>query len=129
MYAASIEGNINLDYSSSGLPKNAFKREFGNGLKATCNWYVSDFFGKETVFAGIVVKNSTASSVSFQYYVAFYDKDNKLVGVATQGTVDNELKPGEQMILSSCLIVLPKKRYKDIVSYQAVVYEINPSGN
>jgi hypothetical protein len=33
------------------------------------------------------------------------------------------LKPGESTQLGSCLIHLPKDKYKDIVSYQAVIYE------
>jgi len=93
-------------------------------VKATCNWHVGDFFGKETVFAGVTVKNTGAKPMFFQYYVAFFDKDKKLVGASGQGSFgDDGLKASEETQMGSCLIHLPKDRYKDIVSYQAVIYE------
>jgi len=33
------------------------------------------------------------------------------------------LKSGEETILGSCLVHLPKDKYKEIVSYQAIIYE------
>lgn len=121
--AAEIEGNIQLKYSDSMFSNDAFNTEFGNVVKATCNWYAGDFFGQETVFAGITVKNTGSKPMFFNYYVAFYDKDKKLVGAAGQGSFGDGLKPGEETQMGSCLIHLPKDRYKDIVSYQAVIYE------
>jgi hypothetical protein len=122
--AASIEGDIKLAYSDSMFAKNAFKKEFGDVVKANCNWYVGEFFGKETVFAGIKVKNTGAKPMFFQYYVAFYDKDKKLVGAVGQGSFgDDGLKPGAETQMGSCLIHLPKDKYKEIVSYQALIYE------
>ena len=58
--AASIEGAIQLKYDESPFAKDTFKKEFGDVVKATCNWHVGDFFGKETVFAGVTVKNTGA---------------------------------------------------------------------
>lgn len=122
--AASIEGDIKLNYSGSEFEDNAFNKEFGDVVKATCKWYAGDFFGKETVFAGITVKNTGSKPMFFQYYVTFYDKDKKLVGAAGQGSFGDEgLKPGEETQLGSCLISLPKDKYKEITSYQAVIYE------
>jgi hypothetical protein len=122
--AASIEGDIKLNYSESMFAKDAFKKEFGDVVKATANWRAGEFFGKETVFAGITVKNTGAKPMFFQYYVAFYDKDKKLVGASGQGSFgDKGLKPGEETQMGSCLIHLPKDKYKEIVSYQAVIYE------
>ena len=121
---SSIEGEIKLPYSESMFNKDTFKKEFGGAVKATTNWRVGDFFGKETVFAGITVTNTTSKPMFFQYYVAFYDKDKKLVGTAGQGSFgDQGLEPGKSTQMGSCLIHLPKDRYKDIVSYQAVIYE------
>ncbi len=60
----------------------------------------------------------------FQYYVAFFDKDKKLVGAAGQGSFgDTGLKPGEETQMGSCMVHLPKDKYKDITSYQAIIYE------
>lgn len=122
--AASIEGEIQLKYSESAFAKDTFKKEFGGVVKAMCNWRAGEFFGKETVFAGITVKNTGDKPMFFNYYVAFFDKSGKLVGATGQGSFGKEgLKPGEETQMGSCLIFLPKDRYKDIVSYQAVIYE------
>ena len=122
--AASIEGAIQLKYDESPFAKDTFKKEFGDVVKATCNWRAGDFFGKETVFAGVTVKNTGNKPMFFQYYVVFFDKDKKLVGASGQGSFsDDGLKAGEETQMGSCLIHLPKDRYKDIVSYQAVIYE------
>ena len=122
--AASIEGQIRFTFEDSMVPKNPFKKEFGDMVKAKTKWYVGDFFGQETVFAGIAVTNTASKPMFYQYYVAFSDKNGKLVGTAGQRSFgDAGLKPGAELELGSCLIHLPKGRYKDIVSYQAVIYE------
>lgn len=122
--AASIEGEIHLKYSDSGFGNDVFKKEFGDVVKATCDWHAGDFFGEETVFAGVTVKNTGTKPMYFNYYVAFYDKDKKLVGATGQGSFGKDgLAPGKESQMGSCLIKLPKDRYKDIISYQAVIYE------
>jgi hypothetical protein len=122
--AASIEGDVKLKYSDSMFSENSFKKEFGDAVKAKCNWYAGEFFGKETVFAGVTVKNTGTKPMFFHYYVAFFDKDKKLVGAAGQGSFGEEgLKPGEETQMGSCMVHLPKDKYKEIVSYQAVIYE------
>ena len=122
--AASIEGDIKLNYTKSMFSKDVFNREFGDVVKAKCHWYAGEFFGQETVFAGITVKNTGAKPMFFNYYVSFYDKDKKLVGATGQGSFgDDGLKPGEATQMGSCMIHLPKDKYKEIVSYQVVLYE------
>ncbi len=122
--AASIEGEIHLKYLDSSFGDGVFKKEFGDVVKATCAWRAGDFFGEETVFAGVTVKNTGSKPMYFNYYVAFYDKDKKLVGATGQGSFGTDgLAPGKETQMGSCLIKLPKDRYKDIVSYQAVIYE------
>jgi hypothetical protein len=122
--ADTIEGNIKLTYTDSMFDKSAFTREFGTVVKVTCHWHVGDFFGKETVFASVNVKNTGPKPMFYQYYVAFFDKNKKLVGAAAQGSFgDKGLEPGKETQLGSCLVHLPKDKYKDIVSYEAVFYE------
>jgi hypothetical protein len=122
--ADSIRGEIKLNYSESGFSENVFKKEFGKVVKAATSWYAGDFFGEETVFGGITVKNTGTKPMFFKYYVVFFDKDKNLIGAAGQGSFGDEgLKPGEETQLGSCLINLPKDKYKEIVSYQAVIYE------
>lgn len=122
--AASMQVEVKLKYTESMFSEDAFKKEFGDFVKATCNWYAGDFFGKQTVFAGITVTNTASKTMFFNYYVAFYDNDKRLVGAAGQGSFGKEgLKPGESTQMGSCLIHLPKDKYKEIASYQAVIYE------
>jgi hypothetical protein len=86
-----------------------------------------DFFGEETIFAGVTVKNTGSRPMVYRYYVAFFDKDKNLIGAAAQGSFhDAGLKPGDAVQLGSCLINLPKNRFKDIAFYQAVIYESEP---
>ncbi len=119
-----IQGDIKLGYSDSSFADNVFKKEFGDVVKATTQWYAGDFFGEETVFAGITVRNTGTQPMFFHYYVAFFDKDKNLVGAIGQGSFgDDGLKPGVENQMGSCLIHLPKDKYKTIVSYQAVIYE------
>lgn len=119
-----IQGDIKLNYSESAFSDNAFKKEFGNVVKATTGWYAGDFFGEETVFAGVTVKNTATKPMFFHYYVAFFDKDKNLVGATGQGSFgESGLKPGEETQMGSCLIALPRDKYKAIASYQAVIYE------
>ena len=119
-----IEGEIKLNYSTSMFDENVFKKEFGKVVKATTSWHAGEFFGAETVFAGITVKNTGAKPMFFNYYVAFFDRNKKLIGAVGQGSFGDEgLKPGEETQLGSCLIQLPKDKYKEIASYQAVLYE------
>ena len=110
---SAIQGSITLNYSESDFAENGFKKEFGSVVKSTTDWRAGDFFGKETVFGGVSVRNTGAKPMFFQYYVAFYDRDKNLVGAAGQGSFGKEgLKPGAQTQLASCLIALPKDKYK-----------------
>lgn len=125
--SASIEGPITIHYTKNAFDKEVFKREFGDAVKATCQWYAGEFFGKETVFAGIKVKNTGKAPAFFHYYVAFYDKDKNLVGAVGQGSFGQDgFQPGEETYLGSCLIHLPKDKYKQIASYQAIIYDLPP---
>lgn len=123
--AESIEGDIKLPRIEHGTIERAFKKQFGGVVKATTQWYVADFFATETVCAGVKVKNTGSKMMYIQYYVAFYDKDKRLIGTAAQGAISKRfgLKPNEEQYLASCLVPLPKDKYKEIVSYQAIIYE------
>ena len=123
-----IQGDIKLNYlkqdeSGRTFGDNAFKKEFGNVVKATTSWYADDFFGEETVEANITVKNTGMKPMFFHYYVAFFDKDKNLVGAIGQDPGRRGLKPGKETFMGSCQIGLPKDKYRAIVSYKAVIYE------
>jgi hypothetical protein len=125
-----IQGDIQLAYAGSAFADTVFKKDFGQVVKATTEWRVGDFAGEETVFAGVTLLNTSTKPVFFHYYVAFFDKDKNLVGATGQGSVGNQgLPPGQQTLMGSCLIHLPKGKYKDITSYQAVIYETDAASN
>ena len=59
-----------------------------------------------------------------QCSIAFYDTNKNLVGTAAQAFLPRRgLKP-RQHKLGTCRIVLPRDKYRDIVSYQAAISEI-----
>ena len=125
-HGAAVSGEITLKETDS-FAKESFVKVFGDTLKATTKWRVGDFFGKQTVFAGVTVKNTGTKPIAFEYCVAFYDKNRKLVGAASQSSFSDEgLKPGTDLQLGSCLIKLPKDKYKEIKYYEAVLYEMAP---
>ena len=122
---AAINGEIALKETDS---RGGFIKNFtGTSLKATTGWRVGDFFGKQTVFAGVTVKNTGTKPMAFEYCVVFYDKDRRLVGAASQGSFgDSGLKPGGELQLGSCMIKLPRDKYREIRFYEAVLYEMPP---
>jgi hypothetical protein len=123
-YGAAVSGEIALKETDSSA-KESFVKAFGDTLKATTSWRVGDFFGKQTVFAGVTVKNTGAKPLVFEYCVAFYDKNRKLIGAASQSYFgDDGVKPGSELQLGSCMIKLPKDKYKEIKYYEAVLYEM-----
>lgn len=99
---------------------------FGDKLKGRAKFYIDDFFGKPTIMAGATIKNPTGKPMRFYYYVAFYDKDGKLLGCTGQGSFGDEgLKPGKDMTLGSCLIHLPMEVAKSAARYSIVLYEMD----
>ncbi|HEY5910222.1 MAG TPA: hypothetical protein VJA21_06415 [Verrucomicrobiae bacterium] len=123
-WAASIEGEIKFTLVKPGS-RAAFTREFGDDVKARCDWKVMNLSGRETFFAGISVKNTGSNTLWFLYSVAFFDRDAKLVGAASMPLLlDEGLLPGKTRS-HPCIVHLPPGRYQDIASYQAVLYELD----
>ena len=124
--AASSEGEVTLPYTSPKAKPAPYRVEFGGIVKASCAWQVGEYYGWQTIFGGAVVKNTGSKPMWVQYCVAFYDRDKKLVGTASQSVPVREgLPPGKSKRLTLCRIILPRDRYKDITSYQATLYEID----
>ena len=122
--AASIEGDVTLPYIKPKSRGASFTVDFGTTVKAACAWRVGEYYGWETLLASATVKNAGDKSLWVQCCVAFYDKDRKLVATAAQALTDRDgLKPGKPRRLPLCRIILPRDKYKDIVFYQATLYE------
>ena len=125
-HGASIEGDITLNYTNVNTGGAVFRKEFGDVLRITCAWRAGEVSGKEAVFAGGTARNTGSKAMWFQYFVAFYDKDRKLVGTAAQIFSGRDgVKPGKSTRLRSARIYLPRGKYKEIVSYQAIIYELD----
>jgi hypothetical protein len=121
--AASVEGDITLPFTLSKTAASAVIKPFGDAVKATYSCYAGEFCGWETVFAQLSVTNTGSKPMWGQCCVGFYDRDRKLVGTVTQRFVARRgLLPGKSRTLPLCRTVLAKDKYRDIVSYQAVVY-------
>ena len=102
----------------------AVKLKLGKTLKGECSWHIGEFFDKNVIFAGVTIENPTDKAMFFNYYVAFFDKDKKLIGCAEQGSFGDEgLAAKKETQLGSCLIHLPEDAIKQITSYQVVLYE------
>jgi hypothetical protein len=123
-YAASRQGECKLREAGPFDKDKAVKVEVGEKLQAVCSFYISDFFKKKIINAGVKVKNPTKKPVFFHYYVAFFDKDGKLLGCAAQGSFGDEgLAPGKETQMGSCLIPLPAAKFAEVKSYQVAFYE------
>jgi len=95
----------------------------GKDIKGVCKFRCEEFFGKPMINANISVKNVSKERRGCQYYVAFFDKNGKLIGCAGQQYLDMGLAPGEETSFGSCLIFLPVEQIKKIASYKARLYE------
>ena len=96
--------------------------EIGRNFQGVCKFYSDDFFRSTIINAGLHVKNASKGRRACQYYVAFFDKNGKLVGCGDGRTMDTGLTPGEDTSLS-CLLFLPEEQIKEVVSYRVRLYE------
>lgn len=123
-HAESKGGPVKLAESKFGPPDNAPAVEMGKTVKLTAKFYISDFFGSKVISAGAKVKNSGTTPMFYSFHVAFFDKDNHLLGCTSQASFgDQGLKPGDETQLGSLLVMLPADELKKVTSYQAAFYE------
>jgi hypothetical protein len=123
VYGASVQGDITLPYSALDTNKTVQTKECGDAVKAAWNYRVGTFYGWETIFAKVSLTNTGSKPMWGQCSIAFYDQDKNLVGTATQTFIARRgFKPRARKA-GTWRIVLPKDRYRDIVSYQIVINE------
>ena len=117
------EGSCQLKEGGE-FDNDVFTVHVGEKIKGTCKFYIQDFFKQRIVNANIAITNTSDKAMHCQYYVAFFDKDGKLVGCAGQGTFDRKgLAAGETTQLGSCLIPLPAGLHEKAVQYKIAFYE------
>lgn len=86
------------------------------GALLTPRLYKTVFFGKPALWAGAFAENPTKKKLACSYFVALFDKDRRLVAVASQ---DADLDPGaKDLQLGSCLLKLPEEEVKRIAFAQ-----------
>ena len=130
-HAASVQGDIILPFSVLDTNKTVQTKEVGDDVKATWTCRVGEFHGWQTIFAQVNMINKGSKPMWGQCSLAFYDSDKNLIGTTTQNFIARRgLKPGAKKA-GMWRIILPKDRYKDVVSYQVVVNETTspPSRN
>ena len=94
-----------------------------DGVTLKAKLYIDDFFKKKIINANADVNNTNDTPKFFQYYIAFFDADGKLIGCTSQSSFGNEgLAGGEKTQLGSCLIHLDPGDIKKVKTYQAVFY-------
>jgi hypothetical protein len=117
-------GPAKLRESKFGPPDNAPAVEMGKTVKLTARFYISEFFGSKVINAGATVKNIGSKPMFYVFHVAFFDKENHLLGCASQSSFgDQGLKPGEETQLGSLMVTLPASELSKVSSYQAAFYE------
>jgi hypothetical protein len=95
----------------------------GHKVKVSCNFGTTDFFGSTVIAAGATIKNTASVPMFYSYHVAFFDEKKNLIGCASQTSMNEGLKPGEETQLGSCLITVPPGALARVKSYQVTWYE------
>ena len=119
-------GEVSLQESKDVFSEDkVVKISFGTAVKVDTGWYINpDFFGRKIVIANAQVENTGVAEISTSYFVAFFDKDKKLVGCTGQSM---DLGPGKKMSYGSCLIEVPPDQIARITSYQIAFYTGEPA--
>ena len=118
-------GEANLqELKDQDVAKKAIKVSLGDKVKAECSYYIiPDFLGKKVVSVGARIKNTSGKLMYYGYYVAFFDKDKKLVACSSfGGSQIAKLDPGKETYIGNVL-ELPPDQIKRIASYQVTLLE------
>jgi len=103
---------------------NIFKVSIGEKIKFECMFYITEWIGKDVVWAGADIINTTSENVHYAYYVSFFDKDMNLIGCQREASFGEGFEPIEMKTqLGSCLIELPISEIAKIKYYNVVLYE------
>lgn len=122
--AESIQGTIEVPYSPLSTNRFALTKASGTEVKATWSCRAGEFYGWEALFAQLTLTNTGSRPMWGQCCLVFYDRDKRVVGSVAQAfTSRRGLKPRSARSLNPGRIILPQDRYKDIVAYEAVIFE------
>jgi hypothetical protein len=117
-------GPISLQESRFGVPEGATKIELGTTVKLVAQPHISEFFGRKIINAGASVENTSSKPMFYAFNIAFFDKDNQLLGCVSQGAMGTKgIEAGQKFDLGSCIIPIPPEQLQKVASYQATFYE------
>jgi hypothetical protein len=115
------EGEAKLQEAKGlDVDKKALKVEVGDTVKAACSCYVNpDLFGKRVVEVYANATKACDRVMYFGLYVAFFDKDKKLVGCCTFGGEPfSEKLEAKGFSATTKQVELPVALIDQIASYQ-----------
>ena len=117
-------GEIKLKEAKNAFDKKAFfKVQTGKKIKVEGKFRISKFFDSKVVMATADAENTSKKDLYYAYFIAFFDKNKKLIGCASQVASMQPLKAGEKTQFGMCIISLPESEIKKITSYQLVFIE------
>ena len=114
------EETIRKSEKVSFSQQKTFKKEyqFDNNINLSCFYKVKNFFQNKVIYAKATISNNSQKSVFFAYYVAFFDKNNNLVGSTGQYSLNEPIKKGEDFVTNTCIIPLPVSEIETITSFK-----------
>ncbi len=105
------------------IDKKALHVSLGDKVKAECTYYINpDFIGKKAISVQARVKNTSDKAMYYGYYVAFFDKEKRMVACSSFSGPIAKLAPGKDTLVGN-IIEIPAARLKEIVSYQVTLLE------
>jgi hypothetical protein len=112
---AIIRKSENVSFSQ----QKTFKKEYqiDNNINLSCFYRVKNFFKNKVIYAKATISNNSQKNLFFAYYVAFFDKNNKLVGCSGQYSLNEPIKKGEDFVTNTCTIPLPVSEIETITSF------------
>ena len=114
------EETIRKSEKVSFSQQKTFKKEyqFDNNINLSCFYRVKNFFKNKVIYAKATISNNSQKNLFFAYYVAFFDKNNNLVGSTSQYSLNEPIKKGEDFVTNSCIIPLPVSEIENITSFK-----------
>jgi hypothetical protein len=121
------EATIRKSEKVSFSQQKSFKKEYqiDNKIKLSCYYRVKNFFKNKVIYAKATISNNSQKSVFFAYYVAFFDKNNNLVGSTGQYSLNDPIKKGEDFVTNTCIIPIPVSEIETITSFKLTLIVSN----
>jgi hypothetical protein len=112
-----------LELTGFDVAKKGLKVSLGGMVKAECNYYIiPDFFGRKVISVGARIKNTAKKPMYYGYYVAFFDRDKKLIATSSYEGKFARLEPGKETNIGN-VVGVPRAQLGKIAFYQVTLLE------